>query len=173
MVPLRPRSRAWITLLDAALIACAAAAIVVVLGGRTRRAIPAIPNRRRWRASGRGARALRRHRGPSARLPPLRRGRGPRVAALAHAEPAAPAPRARPRRSRVLGLAPGALHPSARQRPAAPVRRQHLLPGRGHAHLLGCDGAAVADGGAVPARRGGPAAGVEPARAPRLSAERA
>ena len=36
MVPLRPRSRAWITLLDAALIACAAAAIVVVLGGRTR-----------------------------------------------------------------------------------------------------------------------------------------
>ena len=36
MVPLRPRFRAWITLLDAALIACAAAAIVIVLGGRTR-----------------------------------------------------------------------------------------------------------------------------------------
>src|SRR5678816_4656938 len=36
MVSFRPRSRAWITLLDAALVACAAAAIVVILGGRTR-----------------------------------------------------------------------------------------------------------------------------------------
>jgi hypothetical protein len=37
MVPLRPRSRAaWITILDIALVACASAAVVVLLGGRTR-----------------------------------------------------------------------------------------------------------------------------------------
>src|SRR6476620_10959358 len=42
MVSFRPRSRAWITLLDAALIACAAAAIVVILGGRTRLAVAGV-----------------------------------------------------------------------------------------------------------------------------------
>jgi hypothetical protein len=42
MVSFRPRSRAWITLLDAALMACAAAAIVVILGGRTRLALAGV-----------------------------------------------------------------------------------------------------------------------------------
>src|SRR5437870_1133740 len=43
MLPLRPGSRdAWITTLDAAVIACASAALVVILGGRTRLSIGAV-----------------------------------------------------------------------------------------------------------------------------------
>src|SRR3954452_11339288 len=43
MLPLRPGSRdAWITTLDAAVIACAGAALVIILGGRTRVSIGAV-----------------------------------------------------------------------------------------------------------------------------------